>query len=443
MKRNYLLSRNLISAVFSLSFLLPSAASAVQPLEEFIEQARSRSFDAREQRAVTDQRDWEKGAALGRLLPSFTARGILQHNQYEVAVQLPGTTQELVISPKNQLDANLQLDVPLVNLANYYRYSQSKHISKAAQIQNDFVGTEVDRAVANSYFSFIGASALADAARESLKMAEENAEYVATRVEFGASVELDLERARANVERAKQDIVDAELVRTMAARNLETLSGISPTPVTQYPEDDLHSEESLESWLQKKDTPSDRMQTELLKAAQDGRKAAKYSLLPTLSANAQQRFTNATGFAGRSSIYTLQAVLSWQLDYGTYAQAQAQAAASEVQQVQAERARRGIEDSIFDAYQRVEAGIAKSRSARAQANAARKAAQLAQERYQSGAATQLDVTQSQREFFAAEAARIQADADLAFSRVSLRVVAGLLDREGQGAARGESAAQSK
>lgn len=408
----------------ALGLLAPGRAAAVQPIERFFEAARSRSFDAREQQATSEQRSWEQEAARGRLLPSLSARGVYQRNQYEVAVQLPGSTERLVISPYNQFDAFIQLDVPLVDLGNYYRYAQAKHLAAAAELQKELVGVDLDRAVASAYFSYVGASALRESAEANQRMAEENAALVMARREAGVATELDVERARANVERARQDVADAELMRSIAARNLETLTGITPTPVTEYPEDDLRPERSLQAWLQTKDTPSDRVQAELSEAAEAGRKAARAAFLPTLSANAQERFTNAPGFLGRSSIYTIQAVLSWRLDWGTYATSRAQAAANELQQIRAERARRGVEDTIFDAYKRVEAGIVKSTAARAQAVAARKAAELALERYQAGVSTQLDVTQSQRDAFQAEAARIQADADLSFARVVLRVVAG-------------------
>ena len=146
--------------------------------------------------------------------------------------------------------------------------------------------------------------------------------------------------------------------------------------------------------------------------------------MPTLSANAQERITNATGFTGRTSAYTMQGMLSWRLDYSAYSTAQAQASAADVQKVRAERARRGVEDDIFDAWERVRTGIVKSASARAQAEAALRAEELALARYQSGALTQLDVTQSQRDAFQAQASRIQADADLLYSRVVLRLAAG-------------------
>ncbi|RYZ67149.1 MAG: hypothetical protein EOP08_03395, partial [Proteobacteria bacterium] len=227
------------------------------------------------------------------------------------------------------------------------------------------------------------------------------------------------------------NVADAELSRSLSARSLETLTGVTPEAATEFPQDDLRTEGDINGWLNSKDTPTDRVNAKIQEAAVSGRRAAAYSLAPTLSANAQEQFTNQVGFVGRNNYYMLQAILSWRLDYNVYATAQAQAAANNVQLIRNERSRRALEDTVYEAYRRVEAGIAKSKSARAQAGAAKKAADLAGERYQAGASTQLDVTQAQKDYFQAEANRIQADADLAFSRISLRVSAGKPPKLGQ------------
>jgi outer membrane protein TolC len=400
-------------------------AGATQPLETFLEAARTSNFDVREQAATVEQRSWESESALGRLLPSASARGVYTRNQY-AAVIPPGpiAPNGLTITPQDQVDLFLQVDVPLIDLSNHARLSQSRHIEKASNAQLEVAQNDVQRTVARAYYTYVGSAALVQAAERSQKIAEENLAFVTTRHAIGVATELDRERARANLEQSKQDRAQAELIGITAGRNLETVSGITPTPVDEYPADDLHPEDPLPVWLANTDTPADRVQAELGRAASSAKKAAAYSLLPSLSANAQERITNATGFTGRTSSYMVQAMLSWRLDYGTYGAAQAQASAADVQKVRAERARRGVEDDIFGAWERVRTAIVKSESARAQANAAVRAEELALARYQSGALTQLDVTQSQRDAFQAQASRIQADADLLYSRVLLRLAAG-------------------
>lgn len=416
-----------ISLLFSSVLALSAAsASATEPLPTFLERARQHSFDAREAQATEVQRDAEASAALGKLVPSLSARGVYTRNEEEVAAQLPGLPEKLVITPLNQLDAYLQLDVPIIDLASYHRYKAARATAAAQTEQRAAVTIDVSRSVARGYYQFLGSQALLAAASESIKAAQANLKNVDDRRSAGAATDLDHERAAASVARAEQDLADAELGAALAARSLETLSGLSPSAGGALEADDLRGEGSLAGWMAATGSlPQDRVAQRLAEAAEHNRKAANRALFPTLAGSAQERITNATGFSGKNSSYVLQLTLSWKLDYGTIKTNDAQSAALEVQRVRTERTRRMAEDAVFEAFKRVEAGIAKSRSARAQATAADRAAELSLDRYGAGVATQLDVTQAQRDAFLANAAKIQADADLAFARASLRLAAGI------------------
>src|SRR5439155_13700496 len=111
-------------------------------------------------------------------------------------------------------------------------------------------------------------------------------------------------------------------------------------------------------------------------------------------------------------------------DLTTIANMSAQGTQAQIARIREERARLAVHDQIFEAWQRVRVGIAKSRAARAQARAAELALHYATERYQNGAGTQLDVVLAQRDAFTAEVARIQADADLVYARALLRLDVG-------------------
>ena len=406
-----------------LSFSAP--AGATEPLEKFLERAKQHSFDAREAAASEAQRSAEADVALGRLTPSFSARGVYTRNQEEVAVTLP-MGPRLVITPLNQLDAFLQLDVPIIDLANYHRYKAASALAESQSEQRGATTIDLSRSVARAYYQYLGAQALLRSADESIKAAQANLKNVEDRRAAGAATDLDRERASAAVARAQQDYADAELGVALSARSLETLSGLTPTPATSFESDDLRTEGALAGWMAAVgEAPQERVQRKLAEAAEHNRKAANRALLPTLAGSAQERITNASGFGGRTATYTLQLVLSWRLDYATVAGRDAQSAALEVQRVRIERTRRATQDAVFDAFQRVQAGLAKSRAARAQATAAERAAELSADRYGAGVATQLDVTQAQRDAFLANAAKIQADADLAYARAALRLAAGV------------------
>ncbi|HEY3256625.1 MAG TPA: TolC family protein, partial [Polyangiaceae bacterium] len=293
--RRYLLSSSLQITTAAALLLASGHARATQPLETFLEAARTTNYDVREQTATVDQRNWEKESVLGRLLPGVSARGVYTRNQY--AAEIPAGPlvgpNAVTITPQDQFDLFLQLDVPLVDLSNYQRLGQARHLAKASSAQLEVAQNDVQRTVARAYYAYVGGAALVQAAERSQKIAEDNLAFVTTRHANGVATELDRERARALVEQSKQDKAQAELIGITAARNLETVSGIAPTAVDEYPADDLHPEAPLNVWLANTDTPSDRVQAELGQAATSGKKAAAYALLPSLSANAQERVTNA------------------------------------------------------------------------------------------------------------------------------------------------------
>lgn len=412
-------------AAFALSALLAAPATAIQPLESFLERAEAQSFDAREAAAIERQRAEETDVAIARLIPSLSARGVYTRNQDEVVANFQGN--ELVITPLNQLDAFLQLDVPIIDLPSYHRYKSAEALAASAAVQRSVTRIDVSRSVARAYYQFLGASALVASAEQSIGVAQTNLKYVENRRSAGAATDLDYERAAASVARAEQDLADARLGAALSARSLETLSGLSPEPPSgDAAADELHMESPLDGWLDLASRgPATKALGHLREAAEQERKATSRSILPTLSASAQERLTNATGFAGRTSNYTLQLILSWRLDYSVLSAEPARAAALEAQQVRLERTERAAADAAFEAYQRVQAGIVKSRAARAQRRAAERAAALSVDRYEIGAATQLDVTQAQREAFLAAAAQIQADSDLRYARAALRLAAGV------------------
>jgi outer membrane protein TolC len=399
-----------------------SPAAALEPLPKFLEGAKANNWDAKEYRLVSEQREWEQSAALGRLLPGFSARGVYQFNEY--AAVLPAQFGGGVITPQHQADAYLTIDLPIVDVAGHFRLAQADKTTKLAKAQEELNANQVQATVARIYYTLVGSAALVRSAEKSLQIAEQNAAFVSSRFDLGASTNLDLQRAQANVERAKQDLADAVLGRDLAARQLETLSGLTPTAVEQFPEVTLEEPAPLDTALGRKDTPADRIQSATLDVTRAGRDAARSAFAPTLSATAQERITNATGFTGQSASFTLQAVLSWRFDWNIYATARAQDAAVKAQESRRDEARRATEDGIYEAYQRVVNGIAKCTSSRAQSRAAALAAELAQERYVSGAATQLDVTQAQRDAFVADVNRVRADADLSFARAQLAVLTG-------------------
>ena len=226
-----------------------------------------------------------------------------------------------------------------------------------------------------------------------------------------------------------QLIADATYQSAAARRALETDSGKRPQDGAPSLSADLSPEGPLVEWEARvaDGHPNVRAAADEARAAERLANATRASLLPTLSVAAQNRFTNATGFQDRASIYSLSASVAIRFDASQIVAGNGLSDAAAVARVREDRARRAARDRVFLAWQSVRAQIDKAQAARAGVEANRLAADIAKQRYEAGTATFLDVLTAERDAFSAEVTRIQADGDLLFSRADLRIAAGHYD----------------
>jgi outer membrane protein TolC len=414
-------------------------ALALQPVSEFIAHAKVWNPQNRAAHATVSQRDAEESIATGGLLPNFSATGTYTRNQYEVTtaalagnINIPGfhfpTT---VIQPQNQLDANLTLNVPIINVANWERRSAAKTALAGAHFDAANNELVVEKNVLRDYYNLLGDEAVLLSAQANLELAQHNLQLVRDRKESGTSSELDVQRALADVAKTEQSLTAGELAVTNTRRDLYSLSGLVAEPATAFPEDDLHTEEPLERWTGRTSEMPAVLSAKAARVnAEQNASAVKAALLPTISGTAEEKFTNATAFiGGNTEVYLLQLTANWKLDTTIVPQIKAQNAAAAVARANEDHARQAAEDAIFLDWHQIHADIESARSSRAQLVAAKLAASLAEDRYQSGVATQLDVLQARQDEFAADVARIQADADLAYARLALRLDSGAREKD--------------
>jgi outer membrane protein TolC len=409
-------------------------AHALQPLEEFVSGAKSANLDMREARANADQRLQEARAAWARVGPTFTAKATYTRNQRATTLCLPsGLGQPMcppqtpvTITPIDQADGLFSLNLPIIDVASWQRVGSAGATADAARVRADATGVDVEKSVVRAYLSVVANEATLDAAQRALATARESQAIVGTRRTSGSASDLDVERARAEVERAKQVVASAEEARAVSRRSLETLTGITPSDGSvPIPENSLGEEPdlgSLEHDVAK--LPAVRAAALDTRAAEKTESAAWWSAAaPTVSANATERLTNAVGF-GQPANWALAVSATWTLDPSTYFTAKAQSSARAAAEVRQRRAEKQARDALHGSWQDVRAGVARARAARAEADASARAAKLARDRYQAGAATQLDVQQAERDWFNSEVARIGAEADLAYARAAVRLDSG-------------------
>jgi len=375
------------------------------------------------------QRLAETDSAGAKLYPTFSANGTYTFNQFEVEFPVQGpdgmVQQVLTIQPQHQLNAALTVSLPLIDIGVWRRIAASKANAEATRAQERATQLEVETTVSRAYYQVLGQEAVLDAAKRTLEIFRKNLEQVQNKVEGGTASQLDVQRARAEIARAEGDVASAEYAVVIARRQLSTASLTDPEPATDFVTDDLHSEQPIESWLTRAGgTPRVQTAQAQQRAATTTVDAAEAAWYPTLTASAQEDFTNATAFTGRSATFKLQATLAWRFDASLSPSIRAQQAAAYTQQVRAERTERAAQDSIFQAWHQVRTSIEKARAARVQIEASQLAAELARDRYAVGAATQLDVLQAEHTAFQAKVASIQADTELVYARVGLRTSAG-------------------
>jgi outer membrane protein TolC len=404
-------------------------AHALQPVTEFLENARTWNPQNRAARATTVQRDAEVGVSTGSLLPSLSATGTYTRNEFEVttASLLPAgagsSIPTTVIQPQNQLDANVVLTVPLVNIANWDRRAAAKATFAGARADEENTQLTVEKGVLRDYYTLLGDEAVLLSATKNLEVAEHNVGLARDRKASGTGSELDVQRALADQAKAEQNVTAAQLAVTNARRDLYSVSGVEAQPATVFPEDDLHEESPLAGWMGKTNAvPAVRSATANRERAEEGARAANTAWLPSVDATAEEKFTNATAFVGgHSAVYLLQVAATWKLDTTIRPLIRAQDAAAAAARAGEDQARQNAEDAVFRDWQQIRADIESARSSRAQVAATTLAASLAEDRYESGVATQLDVLQARQDAFSADVARIQADSDLAYAREALRL----------------------
>ncbi len=408
---------------------LHAFAAQAQTLAAFLSSADEHNLDGRLSAVATLTARSEAGQAWGGLLPALTVTGAWTHNQYPAIVTLPTgptSSQTVTIVPKDQLDATLKVEVPVIDPARWFRSASSLARAEGAEVRELVTRQQVHRQVVTAFYVLAGSRSLQASALKSLTVAQAQLGQQQARQAAGTATDLEIFRAKAEVDRNRQVLADAEAQVANAERSLLTITGLEPREVRGIGSDDLHEERALTELEGRFEAlPSVSAADQDVLAAGRNSLAADATLAPTVNAQFTQRFTNATGFQGEPALWNAGLNLNWRLDLVGVQALRASAAAEQNAAINAQKARQQARDEIHSDWQRVHAALTKVTAAQAQVDSAQRAAALTRERNAAGVATQLDVIQSDRDVFSAEVNDIQARFDLASARASLHLSAGL------------------
>lgn len=413
-----------ILAAQALAFASPAMA-ANTTLTDVLAAAKKQNVDRRLSTEQRRQAAAQYRAAWTALLPSLTAQAGWTYNQYPAIVQIPGAG-ELTIIPENQLDGTLRAELPIIDTTRWFRAGAASASDDGAQHRDEGNWDNIVRQVSTTFYSFSASQSVRTSAKKSLDLALAQEKLQDVRFKAGSVTELDVSRARAEVQRNRQLLADAEASVANMRRALRTLTGLELDEELPLPKDNLQHEGTLEELEGKtENVPMVLASGKDALAANRLAWASRLSLVPQVTANFTQRFTNATGFIGRVDSYTAGLGLVWRFDGPTLSNISVANAQASIAELQAEKMTLAARDQIQSDWQRLTAAIVKVGAAEAQVEAARRASQVAKDRYNAGASTQIEVIQADRDLFIAEVNHIQSRAELASSHVSLRMSAGL------------------
>lgn len=407
--------------------LAATGARAADGLQQFLDAAEQQNVDRKISVEQRNRAAAEFRQAWTALLPTLSASGSWTHNQYNAELTInPITGEKVVIIPYDQLDGVIRFDLPLIDTGRWFRAMSANLASDSAALREQVTRDLVRKQVVASYFGYAAALSVRESAKKSAGVAEAQLKLMEIRSAAGTVTELELLRSKAEVARTRQVVADTESLVATTRRTLRSLSGLEPPDFVPQPVDDVRAAAALDELEARVE------QLPAVQAADKDREAAgkiatssKLALVPLVSAQFTERLTNATGFAGKAASFNTGLNLTWRLDVPTFMGMQAQDANAQSAALAGDRARMQARDQINSDWQRLKAALIKIDAAKAQVDAAQRAAQVAKDRYAVGAATQVDVIQAERDVFGAEVSQIQARTELATARASLNISAAL------------------
>lgn len=423
-------------AALAFVVMLPQSVYALEPLEAFLERGERESLDVFESKLKKSQQDALYSQATWLLFPTLSASAGYTRNKQEVSFSLPSAmgADQIVISPKNQLDAQLVLTVPLLDLSRWSRRSAARASVRLAERAQLNTTESVREQVVTAYYQLIGAQAQWFAAQRGLQVAQRSLEQEQARQAAQVSSALEVARARAELAQREQLVARADQARQDALYTLKRVSRLEPSLPTRGELDALLGNarggqgvdpDSAQSWTEGAErTPSVMSaQAQLALSQAEAERQWRAAYLPTIAAQATQRWTNAAGF-GPSSIWSLGVTARWALDLSLWDGAKASALEAQAQDIALERQRERALERISQAYNRYKAQRQIVTSANAQAEATALALKFARERYERDALSQLELIEAERQALDAELDQIEAAATLSLTYALLRISAG-------------------
>jgi outer membrane protein len=315
----------------------------------------------------------------------------------------PNPFASLPFGRPNTWSASLQIAQPLYAAGRVGTALRiARHVRSAADLQVEEAEADIALQVRNAYFTVVLADAMVGIAREAYDLADAVVRQVELFQRQGTASEFDVLRARVERDNLEPGIIEAQNARRLAELNLKRLANLpaerpvaAATPLTPVVADVDRA--ALEEALRRR--PALRSLDEQVAARSGAVRIARSGYLPTVGMAAnfayqsfpQQVFPLDADWR-RDWTVTVQAAIPIFDGFRTRGQVQQAQAELRTTELQRDQVWQGLELELQAALGEFDAARAQIEARRATVAQAQRTLELAELRFRSGLATQLDIS---------------------------------------------------
>lgn len=334
----------------------------------------------------------------------------------------------ILVASKEQLSANLQVSVPLVNTPRWAQWYRASKTADAARATADEVKRQVALGAARAWLAVLAQRRVVVAATTACDAAKAHLDYAHQRFAGGVGTRIDELRAAQefSVSTTQLETALGALVRAQEA--LGVLAGSNEPLDTLAEEPDFTAPTGVEQAL--RDVESARLDVRAAQVRKDTAVAATRTdwmdYLPLLSAVFQPFYQNPPSLTQPLTGWQLNLVLQLPLYEGglRYGQAKERRANATSADAQLEASLRQARSEVRSAFQQVTHADAAMQSARQASKQAAEALELANVAYRAGATTNLEVIDAERRARDAEVQAVLAEDGARQARLDLLLASG-------------------
>jgi len=430
-----LVSFTVTSFAFGIAAPVASAAEVGAPAELTLDQAlamarkRNRSLIVERARLAQAQTNIEQ--AWAALFPTITAQGKYTHNDTEAKFPftnpMTNTTQVLTLQPQEQLDGQVNLNMPLIAPPAYPALNAVKANVHASEANFEVSEDQVLFSVAQTFYAAGIADEVLVARRSSVEVARATLDNARTRMAAGTVTKVDQDRAELALVRAEQQEREAITAREQTYRALATLIQaegpfhVSIPPIAApYRVDN----QSLDMALHLR--PEFRAFEQTARSADEQRRAYFWRWAPTLSGFGFARRFNYLNFAQHDYAWAAGLQIDWVIYDGGTRDAQRHLAAAQAEEALARTdvLRDSINDDLVNGARSLDTKQKALETAERSVSLAHETLDLVRVQYEAGSVTQVDLLQAQDSLVAVQESLAQAHYDVAIADLTLRRAVG-------------------